>query len=904
MRGPLSNIPRNDRAAVWAGFWLLLAVVASHALLETTRDALFLRDLPATDLPWAYLAIAVLCVLAAGFHRRMRAFNSSNRTLIVTLLLGAGVTAGLWFATERPGTTSLFAVYVWTGVLATVVVVQIWLRLGAVLDVVSAKSGFAFAGAGGMAGAALGSWLAALLLSHYQPRVLLLAAAAGLCIAAAIAKKLTGDRPNESTATEQEAPIATVFEFVSEARRDPYIVRLLSMAALAPIPLTLTDYLFKAAVAENIAAPELGLFFAKFYGITNTVALVFQLLLVPRILARIGAVRSCAIFPLLLAGTAGGAVFGGLMAIVIMKGTDASLRHSLNRAGTEILFLPLTPAQRPTAKFIAEAAGQRGGQAIASVLLMAALAFGATPPLIAMAIALLSVAWIAGFLSMRGHYVDRFRSKIETLRDVDGSTSAPTLELDSLETLIAALSSQRDEEVIAALDILHSYERARLIPGLILYHPSPAVVIRAIDILSDEERSDTAELFERLLDHADENVRARAVQHQFCDTPKERLKEMTRSDPSALVRATAIISWLARLPAREETRTKRLHEFIEGNDIEAQRAVARAVSSLPDAMAVRIASRLSSSPDRKMRTELAESIADKPIPELLPVLTSLLTTRDARFAARQAFLKIGDEALQYLAKEFRRPDVDKAIRRHIPRSISRFGNQAALDILVEALQSDVDSSVRYKILRGLGRLRADNPTLPIEVAPLQREAEESLQRAITILSYRVALQRAWAIVGQPASTVAELLLPLLAEKEEAALERIFRILRIINPGERFDAIFDGLRSNNRELRAGSLEMLTHIVEGDLRDGIVAVTSFGDDDERLEKAVDHFEPPLSQRALGLSTENGTELDPKAREYARDLLDRLRQELATDGDPVLRSIAVLALTEVEAPKAATA
>ncbi len=890
MRAPLSNIPKRDRAAVWSGFSVLFAVVAAHALLETARDTLFLRDLPASNLPWAYLGIAGLCIVAASAHRRLRAFNSGSRMLVLTLLAGAAITAGLWLATAEATRASLFALYVWTGVLSSVVVVQIWLRLGVVLDIVSAKTGFAFVGAGGMAGAALGSWLADVILRALPARALLIAAAAALGIAAIIAATLSGEAHDDG---EDVAPAG---EVLTTVRSDPYLMRLLAIAALAPLPLMLTDYLFKSVATAGIARDDLGAFFARFYAVTNTVALGVQIFLVPRLLARLGAVAASAIFPASL-GILGGAAaaVGGLPLIVAMKAGDATLRHSLNRAGNEILFLPIQARHRPTAKFLAEAVGQRGGQAVASLLLLGALAAGIGERALLAAVAILAVAWLATLLRLRSHYVARFRAKLGTLRSADRGYAVPDLELDSLETLVQALSSPQDEDVVAALDVLHAYGKAHLIPGLILYHPSSEVVLRALDIFAREPRTarqDLSGLVERLLDREDARVRAAALRGVLEQIPDARLERLIRGDASSLVRATAIVGQLARIEVGDQRLLARVDELIDTADLETKCEVARAVSSLPEAIGAPIIARLIEDQDRVLRVALAESIAADPRIGHLPVLLELLTTRDARFPARQALVAIGDPALEYLAEQSQRAELDEAIRRHIPRTISRFGTAAAAKILIGQLERDPDTAVRYKILRGLGRMRANQPDLPIDPRPLADEARRSLERAIELLSYSVALERVGGSLSAADSRVAALLPPLLEEKEKAAIERIFRVLRILNPEERFDAVFNGLRVADRQMRAGSIEMLGHVVDDDLRPGLLAIVSFGDAAERLTDARVYYEPPLAASALAVAA------DSPDRESALGLARRLRAELTGDPDPVLRSVAEIALATVSA------
>ena len=53
----LESIRAYERRDATVGFLMLLVMMAGHAALETARDGLFLTTLPATRLPWAYLAM-------------------------------------------------------------------------------------------------------------------------------------------------------------------------------------------------------------------------------------------------------------------------------------------------------------------------------------------------------------------------------------------------------------------------------------------------------------------------------------------------------------------------------------------------------------------------------------------------------------------------------------------------------------------------------------------------------------------------------------------------------------------------------------------------------------------------------------------------------------------------------
>ena len=85
-------------------------------------------------------------------------------------------------------------------------------------------------------------------------------------------------------------------------------------------------------------------------------------------------------------------------------------------------------------------------------------------------------------------------------------------------------------------------------------------------------------------------------------------------------------------------------------------------------------------------------------------------------------------ALDHLARVLADEDPPPAIRHHVPRSISAFGSARAAEILSARLPHERDGRVLYKILRGLGRLRADDPSMPVDRDTLMAVAERHLER--------------------------------------------------------------------------------------------------------------------------------------------------------------------------------
>ena len=72
---------------------------------------------------------------------------------------------------------------------------------------------------------------------------------------------------------------------------------------------------------------------------------------------------------------------------------------------------------------------------------------------LAAATAVLCIVWIAWTADLRPHYLELFRTALRE-GTMQRPADLPDLDLHSLEALFAALNSQRDEEEVAALELL------------------------------------------------------------------------------------------------------------------------------------------------------------------------------------------------------------------------------------------------------------------------------------------------------------------------------------------------------------------------------------------------------------------------------------------------------------------
>jgi AAA family ATP:ADP antiporter len=839
MLASVAEVRPGERRGAAAAFLTLFGILASHTLLETARDALFLARLPPSQLPWVYLAMAAIAIAVSQGPWRVPKRLSGRRSLSALLVGCAAVTAGFWLSGVSTHPWALRALYVWTGLLGTLAALQFWIVLGELYTVTQAKRLYKIVGTGALLGAVAGAGLARVVASQFGAPHIVLASAVVLALTG-MGPALLVRRPAGAIARDDKAGGPNLVQSIRLLSVNPYVKMLGGLMLVSTVALTLADYVFKSEVAQRIPAAELGTFFANFYMILNLLALGAQTVVMGWLMRVLGLHRTLWVLPaFIFLGAAGVALGGALIAALLLKGADGTLRHSLHRTGMELLFVPLPDGTRARAKPIIDVVGQRGGQAVASLLILAEVSQNRGNSVLAAAAAALCILWVAWASELRRHYLDLFRAALR-----EGSMRARVgmqpFDLGSLEAVFAGLNSRNDAEVVGAMDILADEGRVRLIPALILFHPSRDVVLRALDHFARSGRNDFVPVADRLLGHADEEVRAAAVRARTAGQRDEGVLRAAAKDPSPLVQATALVGLVAGGWVTDEAQAT-VDALLASPSPEARRALARALRQQPVAAFDNLLEQLAETGDHGVQRDVAHAMGSRRDPRFLPVLLPLLATRHVRPEARAALVEYGNEGLVFLAEAMADETLPHELRRHLPRSISRFPAADAVPALIGRLLDEPDGMVRYKILRGLGRLAAENPDVPVDPAVVAEATRLTLEAVFRLVDWRLTLTRGALEDARRATPGHELLSTLLRDKEVHAVERLFRFLGLRHRGEDFEKIYRGLRSANAKVRASSRELLENLLDPALREAVVGIVDDVPDTERLAHAAPFYIP---------------------------------------------------------------
>jgi ATP/ADP translocase len=849
------DVRRGEGTPALLALSTLFALIAGHTILETARDALFLERLPASSLALSYLALAALGLVLPIYNARfVRSFGRRN-ALVVTLMIAALGTT-LWHF-QPLSVAALYGLYLWSGLLGTALAVQFWMFAGQLFTVAQGRRLFPGIAAGGVLGAVAGGVVAAVALEigarvsgQASVRALLLVAAACFIAAAFLLTAIpTEDVGTPFRTAKAAAPWRSGLAVLSA---HPHLLRVAFFVAAATFALLLADYLLKFVAKGTLAPGELGPFFARYYALLNALALAVQLLVAERLIRRLGVIAALTLLPAsLLVGGAAVILSGGrFLAVLLTKGADGALRHSLHRVATELAYLPVPGEVRDRAKSLIDAVFVRGAQALgAGVILILSLTSLESTAVLAALVVGSAAAWLWFGVTLKGGYVDLLRSELGRGAVDPRALGVDELDVDSVEAVLAALSSADSERVTAAMNLLVEAKRTRLIPALILYHPSDAVVMKALDIIARIDEQDWRPHAARLVESASMDVRVAALRAlgRACDAE---LLRPALGDPSPEVRAHAAFQ-LARC---EGGRRPEEHPAIQQLLAEAATAssevrrrirlglLAALREDADDKWLGVLAAVAEGDPSPQVVDAVAHAVMRVPDARFVPLLIDRLDGRDARSAVRGALRAIGEPAFEALAAALTEAGARLAVRRHVPITIAAFGTQRAADLLMAQLQRESDGLVRYRVLRGLGRLVTDH-AVRVDGAVIEAEIEKNLIEHLSLLSLWLALD---ATDEPEAARVSGVVLrALCADKIRQASERAFRLFKILHRGEDVRSIYVALGAPDRRVRAHAQEFLEVLALAQGRRCRDLLRIVADDlapSDKVARAADHIPTP--------------------------------------------------------------
>jgi ATP:ADP antiporter, AAA family len=426
--------------------------------------------------------------------------------------------------------------------------------------------------------------------------------------------------------------------------------------------------------------------------------------------------------------------------------------------------------------------------------------------------AIVAAGWLLALMQTRRAYIAQFRNTLQA-GEVQRDVALSRFDADSLRLLSELMSSANEIEALTALELL---ARRGRIPVAAFDHPCQTVVHRALALLEGELTPELAAALGRLRGNSDPELRAAALTVSSREPFDRAVLEHALDDRDPHVRAAALVSLAARdgaaSPAGEGIAT------LATGSTEDRVALVKAIAFSPDPQFRPILHQVVTTGELPVIRQVLRVLAHHP--ELAELDRLLAFLEDARLRAdvRRVFVAAGRRALDRLVTALEDPRTPRNLRRHLPRTISRFGTEAAAAVLVSQLARESDGSSEFKILRALGQMRAEHPDLVIQRAPMREYVRSAVADAARYATFGDHL----ILGGDHTSPVGALIGELLAEKRRWAIERAFRGLGILHPRAGLRSVHDALVHRDEARRGAAREIVESIVSSDLRAALLAV----------------------------------------------------------------------------------
>jgi AAA family ATP:ADP antiporter len=823
--GSLFGLRRGERTVTLLMALYHVLLLVSLYLLKPVRDSLFLSSRGAAELPFVFILTTVVVVPVAFLHTRAGdRLNLGGLIDGVSLVLVLSI-IGLRGLLDVSGEWSAYALYAWVSIYGLLVTSQFWLMANALFTSSQSKRIFTVLSAGAILGAILGGEITSLLVETVgmASANLLWVASGVLLVATGLARWIrlrhdgTAGASGDTAEASDEKSDESALSIIRESRHIQLIV---SILALMVVVTTLVDYQFKTVAARAYPTEDgLTSFMGQFYGGVSVIALLVQFVLAPKLMRVVGIGGALSVLPGILAvGSAGMLVVPGLVAGIFLRGAGQSLKHSIDKTGRELLFVPVPLPKKKRVKVFIDVFVDQGAQGLGGVLLLGLVtSLGLSVQMLSLVTLALIAGWGVLAYRARQSYVDQFRTQ---LREQEASYETPEDDGEpavGTEELLDSLCSHAETDALRALEQLEEGTGPVPVDALLclLDHPAAAVREETLRVLRIRRVEGIGEEVAEMLRDQDPDVQVEAARYLYCqqtDCRTERLRQgLDHEDPRIQAAMVGLIATEGDPDEYQLVSKSLLRRLVElDGEVKAQTRthVARILGVL----------------DRPYRNDLLHQLLQDDTPDVVRAAIEAAGHTGDRSFVYPLVQRLGEDAFEASARRalaaFDPPvlgtlydylvdsRIDVQTRCRIPPIFVEQSGPFAVTILVRGLRK-VCVPVRHAITRALSKLHktvdASGSASDKLDAVIEHEAEH-----YAALGQTLRLLRDDATAPSPIDPG-----PIRRLRQEG-LERIFRLLGLRYDQADIYSAYLGITSPDPALQDSAIEFVDNLVEYDTR----------------------------------------------------------------------------------------
>lgn len=867
-------------------FLHLLLASAVFFLGRTVRDTLLLSRYPLTTLPWLFVIYGAVSAAVALLYGRLADRLSRPRVIAWTCAAGAVTYLGAWAGVRADLPLVFPAFYVWSEVVANLLIVQFWTLAADLHDARSARRLFGPIGSARLLASVLVGVGAVLLVRSIGTAQLILVLIALMAAIVAVTAVIRREPRIDAGRGSASSPHRR-----TRVWGDPYVRALALLVLLAFTALNIGDYQFKAVARASFTGDELARFFALFYAVSGSIAFLFQLFVTPRLLARAGVGAGMAVMPSAFGfSTLALLAWPRLPVAALLKFSDNGFQYTIQESTFQALYVPFPAAIKARTRALLDAVVKPLGLALAGfAIILLGSAFAGHPAWFSLVSLPLIIAWLALVPVVRRRYIRRLERTL-SMHGSLGFDQAFALDAAGRRMLVRILWEGEPRQILLALEQLWRERAADVAQAvhMLAAHPNAEVREAALVYLIQSPpaggaAADHSRVTAALSDPVP-SVRAAAALAIAAIEQESAVLSLAPllADPDPRTRSNALAGMMTSGPAGQAAGGAELRRLLESPDAGDHVVAARALSYLGKDAYELLVGLLASRATAVRRAALgsAATLAD---PRLTPALVTLFASDPAcRVRAGQALVAIGGGAAEALAGLLGRDDVQRAARLEIPRLLRRMPQPASYELLRRHVHA-ADSRLRLRLFSALSQLRRRLALPPEPAAAVRELVRAEIEEA----------ERSQAGLAAARTRFASPLLDeLLKTRFDRVLRRVLRILELRYDQDALALVREHFVDPAR--RANALEVLDALLDAPLR---AVVMPFADDAMRRPRAA--APDPVAFLASLCRHPN-----PYAAMVALDALARRAEPAGADAgaqllehpDPMVREAAARAIAAV--------
>ena len=878
----LFDIREGEGLLVSLMFFFIFFLIASFLIIKPVRNSLFLINFGVEKLPYVFVLVAIFSGVVASLYSKYSKKARLNSLIKITLLISIVCLLVFWFLLHSgyKGGWFLYAFYIWVALFGVITGTQFWLLANHVFNAREAKRLFGFIGSGAISGGIFGGYLTNTLAPVLKTENLLFFCIGFLIICLILLWKIwkiQHQYPHKRR--KRRAKIIGSSEMSESSLR--LILRSRHLALLAGIigvnviVANLVDYQFSAVASSIITVEDnLTAFFGFWMSTLNIVSLAIQLFLTSRILKFFGVATSLFFMPVgLFLGAVIILVNPALWSAILIKMSDGSFKHSINKAGSELLFMPIPAEIKARVKafidvFIKNLSKGIGGILLIVLTAILKLSFG----YISLLILILITVWIYLITQVKGEYVNSFRQAIEK-RTIDLDQESLNLQDASvLESFYKILEEKSDRQILYALELLGDTRHKDLLPHLkrLIEHPSDEIKRQILELAPVYNDLDLSLEAKELVESENQALQIQALQY-LLDQSEDKtsvLKNYLNHDDYH-VRSSALIcvsrEWTDNVRLRKEIDLKKQVEEMlqrtsrsDGDKIQERYVKINAAMAIGEARDPELYPYLGIlAHDKSLDVKQAAvyNIGLTRAKEFIPILMSHLNEKHIRMKTRESLAEYGEDIIDILAETLVNTDEESIKRRSIPKVLALIDSQKSANLLLRNL-NQVDRPVRYEIIKALSKLRSNFPGLRFDKQAIEARLLIEAEHYTVFLGvlYRQnlsldAFQESQPHNGDRIERAWILLKDALKDKLDGILERIFLLLGVKHLPKDMSNAYLGIKSNKSRLRANAVEFLENVLETKFKRILIPIVETSPEDFLATPTQEIFGTPIPTEHKG-------------------------------------------------------